>query len=393
MSSTSDWPGRAADALDRAIALDSSFTLAVEERLYVAMLARDHEATRRFAAILERSVTSGFADDMMLWAAAVTLGDSAAASRWRGRLDESSPINFAQKLSKIPLHSVRFGLPLMDARWANETLRQQGMGQGAAWLGELAVALAQGHFVDFRTATDAFGLWGGEALLFGQALMEAPYRSRALALSAELTATYPDVPAVLPGNWPPLRDCFVELLRVTRGDTSESGRAIRRLREFAALDSPPIPRGMWERLDFRVCPLLLETLLEERRAADGTGASRLDALDSLMRTGPILVYRDGWLTAPTPFANFTIARLREAQGDLAGALAAIRRRENYYYPAYLWTLPAFLRQEGRLAALAGDTVEALRAYDHYLTLRTNPDAPFQPQRDSVVAERTALASR
>jgi hypothetical protein len=97
-------------------------------------------------------------------------------------------------------------------------------------------------------------------------------------------------------------------------------------------------------------------------------------------------------TSPTPFANLTIARLREAQGNIPAALAAIRRREVDYFPAYLWSLPAFLRQEGRLAALAGDTAGAVRAYDQYLTLRTNPDPPSRPQRDSVVAEHAALVS-
>jgi hypothetical protein len=52
----------------------------------------------------------------------------------------------------------------------------------------------------------------------------------------------------------------------------------------------------------------------------------------------------------------------------------------------------FLRQEGRLAALAGDTTGAIRAYEHYLTLRTNPDPPFLPQRDSVVAELAELVN-
>ena len=98
-------------------------------------------------------------------------------------------------------------------------------------------------------------------------------------------------------------------------------------------------------------------------------------------------------SAPTVLANYIIARLREAQGDIPAALAAIRRREMDYFPAYLWSLPAFLRQEGRLAALAGDTAGALRAYDRYLTLRTDPDPPFRPTRDSVLAERAALMAR
>jgi len=87
----------------------------------------------------------------------------------------------------------------------------------------------------------------------------------------------------------------------------------------------------------------------------------------------------------------TVDRLTASlAGDIPGALAAIRRREVDYFPAYLWSLPAFLRQEGRLAALAGDTAGAIRAYDAYLTLRTDPDSPFVPQRDSVLAERATL---
>jgi hypothetical protein len=92
-------------------------------------------------------------------------------------------------------------------------------------------------------------------------------------------------------------------------------------------------------------------------------------------------------------ANWAIARLRESQGDYVRAVAAIRRRESNYYPAYLWTLPAFLRQEGRLAALAGDTAGAAQAYDSYLVLRAHPNAAVRAAHDSVVAERAALRGR
>ena len=138
--------------------------------------------------------------------------------------------------------------------------------------------------------------------------------------------------------------------------------------------------------------MLLQTLVEGTRKL-GERRRSLDRLDSLMQQAPRGFTGDVADFAPTAFANFTIARFREAQGDLPRALAAIRRREVDYFPAYMWSLPAFLRQEGRLAALAGDSAGALRAYDEYLSLRTAPDPPLRPQRDSVVAERTALASR
>ena len=124
-----------------------------------------------------------------------------------------------------------------------------------------------------------------------------------------------DVPVAARGSavdWPPVRDCFVELFRVLGGDTSSTRAAIGRLRAFAALDPPPVPREGWGPIDFRVCPLLLETLLEGGR--DRGGASRLDALDAVMRDGP------RWLTlaapaTPVAAANWAIARLRESQGD------------------------------------------------------------------------------
>ena len=91
-----------------------------------------------------------------------------------------------------------------------------------------------------------------EANLVRQAIVEPQYRPQALARLAQMDSA----------EWPPLRDCFAEMLRVTLGDTSGTRRAIQRLRAFAALDPPPIPRDQWEPLEFRVCPLLLETLLK-----------------------------------------------------------------------------------------------------------------------------------
>lgn len=51
-------------------------------------------------------------------------------------------------------------------------------------------------------------------------------------------------------------------------------------------------------------------------------------------------------------------------------------------------LATSLRMEGRLAAEVGDTEGAIRAYRHYLALRSDPDPTLQAQADSV---RAALA--
>jgi hypothetical protein len=390
-----DWLVRSAEALDRAIVLDSSFALAISERLFVAMQAGEHQATARYARLFEPRVASGFADDMILWAAARTLGDSAAAARWRDRTVGLSRTDVMQRLIKVTLHSAAFALPLGDAHWAVGRLEREAVTpeeHGGALLADLAVRFAEGRALpgDIRPG-EAFGP-GWAANLIQQGVIDAAYRGVAgAAIATEAAGGYRLRAAGSVMQWPPVQLCYGELYRVTGGDTTGTAETVRRLRAFAALDPPPLPRDDWLHLDFRICPLLLE-VLRERPPADGRPWPHLEALDSLMRGGP------SWFggqvgTSPTPFANYTIARLREAQGNIPAALATIRRREVDYFPAYLWSLPAFLRQEGRLAALAGDTAGAIRAYDAYLTLRTDPALPSRPQRDSVIAARAALVSR
>jgi hypothetical protein len=49
-----------------------------------------------------------------------------------------------------------------------------------------------------------------------------------------------------------------------------------------------------------------------------------------------------------------------------------------------------LREEGRLAARLGDRAGAIRAYEHYLALRSNPEPALLPARDSIRAEVNRL---
>ena len=74
-------------------------------------------------------------------------------------------------------------------------------------------------------------------------------------------------------------DCFAALYRVAGGDTAGAAVALRRLRAFAATDHPPIAREDWRLIDFRVCPLLLQVLLEgglhgQRMAGTGPRSTR-----------------------------------------------------------------------------------------------------------------------
>ena len=96
-------------------------------------------------------------------------------------------------------------------------------------------------------------------------------------------------------------------------------------------------------------------------------------LDSMLRTGPGGFVQDA--------GNLILARLKERRGDVRGALAAVRRRETFLTrPLYLST---FLREEGRLAALAGENDAAIEAYRHYLTLRAAPEPPLRSEVEYV----------
>ena len=318
----------------------------------------------------------------MAWAAALALGDTMGARRWRTRMAGTSHSDFMQKLVLIPLVSTQAALPLADGRWANTTLRQEGttaQERGAAQLGEYAIALAEGRAVDSWDGFMGNRTPWDEAGLVRQAMVKPQYRPQSLARLAQMDSA----------AWPPLRDCFAEILRVTSGDTSGTRGAIQRQRAFAALDPAPIPPEQWGSLDFRVCPLLLETLLEGGR--DRSGASKLEALDSLMRGGP------RWLTlgppaAPVVEANWTIARLREARGISPEPLRPSGGGRT------IGTLPIFglcrrscaggpARGPGRRHRRGALGIRPLPdAADH-------PDPAFVPQRDSVLAECSALGDR
>jgi hypothetical protein len=124
--------------------------------------------------------------------------------------------------------------------------------------------------------------------------------------------------------------------------------------------------------------LVLEAQLSAQRH-DPTAAERLRLLDSML-VNP--------LEDRVPLVgNLVAAHLHVARGELAEARAALRRRwwGHWVDPGYV----VYHREEGRLAALAGDTTAAIQAYRRYLVLRRDADPELQPR---VRAVRAALAA-
>ena len=83
-------------------------------------------------------------------------------------------------------------------------------------------------------------------------------------------------------------------------------------------------------------------------------------------------------------------RLWEVEGEPARALRAARRRHYAWGPESTRYLSSLLKDEGRLAALTGDREGAIRAYEHYLALRSDPEPSLKPEVDRVRAELAKL---
>jgi hypothetical protein len=91
--------------------------------------------------------------------------------------------------------------------------------------------------------------------------------------------------------------------------------------------------------------------------------------------------REGCCAGPTQI-ELMLAIAYERAGRDSAALDAVRRGR-WRYPTFL--LSTFLVMEGRLAARVGDTSGAIRAYEHYLALRSNPEPELRADRDSIQA--------
>lgn len=109
---------------------------------------------------------------------------------------------------------------------------------------------------------------------------------------------------------------------------------------------------------------------------------RVSMFDSLLRDEIVNIGSAQW------WENRILARVHEERGNRRAALEAIRLRR-YAFGAK-WTDAGDLRIEGRLAALQGDTADAIESYQRYLNLRRDAEPSLIPQRDSVQSALNAL---
>jgi hypothetical protein len=124
-----------------------------------------------------------------------------------------------------------------------------------------------------------------------------------------------------------------------------------------------------------VADMLLAT--DSHRADAATLRARVDS-----------AARTGCCTGPNQI-DLLLAIAFERAGNDTAALRAVRRGIWRYPTMYLST---YLSMEGRLAARIGDRSGAIRAYEHYLALRSDPEPHLIPERERIRAEVARLRS-
>jgi len=380
-------PGeRAAAAYRRALGLDSTFALAVYRLGDLAVFAGDSMEARRLLARYVALDSVSEHVDALRWRVAARFGDSAERAQVRARLPEMPRASLHRIVGNAQLD----GIGLDDAERAAELL-QRGAGTRAEQRNTLlrlhnfalnrgrpraALALARavgevelvpGAELVVNIADALF--WDGDSNAAGKAARDlaALYGARSRASGDDRVRTG----AI----------CAAALWGLAHGDPGNARQALIQLRAIAG----PANSREAVALSERCAPILAAELAElERGPAAAAALERLDSLAALGGAGAF-AFTQAWQR----FLNLVVARRHEARGDLAGALAAVRRRAafdaNQGGTSYLST---YLREEGRLAALVGDREGAVRAYRHYLALRSDPEPSLRPEVDRV---RAALA--
>jgi tetratricopeptide (TPR) repeat protein len=360
---------RAAEAFRQALALDSTYAPAAEHLLLIEARRGDTAAVRRLGShFLAVHPTSENADGVR-WRMAVALGDTAALGALSRRRDGLTPISAHTVASVSQIDGVDLDRAEKVAEAAVQNSRAQtdrlvalvnahdlALNRGRPSVAIVITARARNETADANARAylrervrDAL-YWDGDSSAAAAAVREL-----------ERTAFGP-VPETPAGRFGQIVDlCNVELWRAGHDDARTVASSVVRLRRLAAAVSEPSVTSF-----ANSCAMLLDAV-----AASATGrpdaAVTVARLDSMLQTGPGGFVQDA--------GNLILARLKERVGDVRGALAAVRRRETFLTrPLYLST---FLREEGRLAALAGENDAAIEAYRRYLTLRSAPEPPLR----------------
>jgi DNA-binding SARP family transcriptional activator/TolB-like protein len=369
-----DSRGHAEAEFREASRLDSTYLAPLARMVDVAAFAADIPALRRAGGSYLLRDSIGPTADYVRWVTATATGDAQAQRTIRARLRSLA----SSTLEQIYLTSQMSGLGLEDADSAATINIDK-----ATTPFDKSVSLRRAQLLALNRGRPAAAT---DLLRRAVEQRSQPYTFRQFAIAA---AMFSDGDRVVGDS--AARDLERALARDTVGvllQTTVSQISVAMATEsWWYLDRGDTVRaaaaGDWLRRHTdgqprnRLLSIMGEMVRDSRaRRPNGAGLRRL--VDS--------VARDGCCVLSSP-AILMLARAYEESGDDASALQVIRRGVWYNPPR---ELSSFLREEGRLAAKLGDRAAAIRAYEHYLALRSDAEPILRQQRDSVRAQVARL---
>jgi len=364
-----DWEAQAGSALRRALALDSTDAFTLQFLLRLAAAAGDQAAVRRYAGLYLAHNAAGYNVEAIRWLSASVLGDRATVAELRGRMGEMHRFD----LRGIIEWSPATGLGLDDADRAARLYKAGTTStdeRRSAIVAVVPFLLNRGRPDEARrllaTAQQGFGQRGDVGVLEFRVYAALYWDGD----SSDGAAAARSLEAYLAGAAAPM----------ARGQVRDPQTASCALAHWRLAAGDKVGAQALAHSPGRSAVVSLPTCIAAVQAQLGGGAPALERLDSLLRAGSDVRH----LTHTV--GNLVAARLYEVRGDLRRALAITRRRT-------LWgnqLLSSQLRAEGRLAALLGDTASAIRAYRHYLVLRSDPEPALRSHVESVRAELARL---
>ena len=365
-----DWEARAEQALGAAASLDPAFAAPAQHLLMLHARQRRTAELRALADRLLAAEPDGSTADYVRWRRRVALGapdapadpgdptlDSLATETlgWIGMTATDDGVAFDVGRRALRLRAARPGT-------RDERVERQ--------LAVHAAALNAGRPEEARALSESLADLSPDPGLGARLLvLSALYGDGDRAAAARAAAALAEGTG---GAGRPLDRCVLEQWRSSAAPRAAAGAA----RPGAAVRERPGPQA--------VCDAVVAAM-RASAAGDARAAAAVARIDSVLRAGPVEFYVGDGAVDHGPIA---LARLLEAAGDRAGALAALRRRP--YFIGWQPFLAASLRDEGRLAAALGDVRGAVRAYEHYLALRANPEPALVAATDSVRAELARL---
>jgi serine/threonine-protein kinase len=369
---------RAKSAFGRALALDSSSVLYRTSYLVAAVAVPDTAAMRQGLALLLRTDSTSPVSVAAQWQVATLLGDTAAARR-AARNDSmvtTRPGGFvADGPWTLMATFLHYGLGLSDLQLVlQRSLADAPTGRQRATLEAMAflLALARGRSTGVPFA--GWPLVDGASQRVIDGLFADGDSAAAAAAAADLER---DLGKPLDEGGCLQRFAVGEYALET-GRIGTARRALGDLERAAVSTRNPTVAVLG-----RAYSAILGAQLSVRDRSPARD-ERIRVLDSVMTDYP---GESEWVAL---IGNLVAARLHQQRGEYPEALAAVRRRDHTRanMPAYV----TYHREEGRIAAVAGDTLGAIAAYQRYLRIRAEAEPRLQAEVRQGREELAALTS-